>query len=113
MESVRRGTGNVGGRGGLEARAAGVAPDAAANDEAGAELVEVAGRGGGRERERAERRRKEEGRAEGGHLPCRRHGTSSSLGSGSEWSGVMGRRSLCGVWEGGGSISGSGHCVWT
>lgn len=76
-------TGNVGGDGGLEAGAAGVAPDAAAHDEGGGpERAEVAGRGGARGREeRAQRRgeeEEEEGRAEGrGHRARRQHVTGS------------------------------------
>jgi hypothetical protein len=54
---MRRLTGNVGGCGGLEARAAVVAPDAAAHDEARPERAEVARCGGRRRREQRERAR--------------------------------------------------------
>ena len=67
---MRRRTGNVRGCGGLEARAAVVAPDAAAHDEARPGRAEVARRGGRRrreQRERAQRRGEEEGLAEGCH----------------------------------------------
>jgi len=62
---MRRLTGNVGGCGGLEARAAVVAPDAAAHDEARPKRVEVARQGGRRHREQcehAQRRGEDEGR---------------------------------------------------
>lgn len=65
---MRRRTGNVGGCGGLEARAAVVAPDAAAHDEARLERAEVARRGGRRrckQSRREQRHHEQEGRAEG------------------------------------------------
>jgi hypothetical protein len=63
-------TGDVGGGRGLEAGAAGVAPDAAAHNELGAARAEIGGRGGGGRRERAQHGREQEGGAEGRH--CRR-----------------------------------------
>ena len=63
-------TGDVGGGRGFEAGAAGVAPDAAAHDELGTARGEIAGRGDGRRRERAEHGREQEVGAEGRH--CRR-----------------------------------------
>ena len=83
---MRRRTGNVGGCGGLEARAAVVAPDAAAHNEARPERAEVARRGGRRRRERAQRRGEEEGLAEGCHclLPSP-FGTDTSGSAAWDW----------------------------